>query len=192
MTPIFLLRHGPTDWNAEGRVQGRHDPALSAEGVRSVQSWRLPALPQPLAVHVSPLRRAVETAALLGLAGRTEPRLVEMAWGSWEGARLEDLRAADPAGMAALEAQGLDLRAPGGESPREVQQRLLPFFAELAARGTPALLVAHNGVMRAALSLATGWDMRAKPPLKLRRGALLALELEAGGRPGPQARLLEG
>jgi len=42
MTPLVLIRHGATDWNADGRIQGRSDPPLSAAGRRAVAAWRLP------------------------------------------------------------------------------------------------------------------------------------------------------
>ena len=84
-----------------------------------------------------------------------------MDWGDWEGARLADLRAADPPGMAANEARGLDFRPAGGESPRELQERLRPWLADCAAAGAASLAVCHKGVIRALFALATGWDMTA-------------------------------
>ena len=71
--------------------------------------------------------------ALLGLDPRPEPRLVEMAWGEWEGRRLADLRAELGDAMIENEARGLDFRPPGGESPRDVQERLKPLLACLSA-----------------------------------------------------------
>ena len=62
--------------------------------------------------------------------------------------------------MAENEARGLDFRPPGGESPRDVQERLAPLLAELdSAR---PILVTHKGVLRALYALATGWTMTAK------------------------------
>src|SRR3546814_10532072 len=58
--------------------------------------------------------------------------LVETDWGAWEGRTLAELRADLGAGMAANEARGLDFRPPGGESPRDVQDRMRPLLAELA------------------------------------------------------------
>ena len=118
----------------------------------------------------SPLRRARDTAALLtGRAPIVDDRLIEMDWGRWQGRRLADLRARAPAPVAANEARGLDFRPPGGESPREVCARLQALLAELAADPQPVVAVCHKGVIRAALVLATGWDMRSKPPLRLPR-----------------------
>jgi probable phosphoglycerate mutase len=111
-----------------------------------------------------------------------EPRLIEMDWGAWEGRRGAELRAAAPDDLAGNEARGLDLRPPAGESPREVCGRLQALCADLATDPAPVVAVCHKGVIRAALALATGWDMRTKPPLRLARDQALALVCEPGGR----------
>src|SRR3546814_16815565 len=69
--------------------------------------------------------------------------------------------------MAANEARGLDFRPPGGESPRDVQDRLRPLLAELADAGEDVVAVSHKGVLRALYALASGWDLRGKPATKL-------------------------
>ncbi len=111
-----------------------------------------------------------------------EPRLTEMDWGEWEGRRGVDLRAEAPSALARSEAQGLDLRPPGGESPRDVCARLRALAADLAADPAPVVAVCHKGVIRAALALATGWEMRSEPPLRLGRDQALALACHADGR----------
>ena len=167
-TPLVLLRHGPTDWTADGRLQGRSDRPLSAEGRGRVRRWRLPAEARRYRWVTSPLRRARETAALLGHGDAAiEATLIETSWGDWEGQRLADLRARLGTEMAVMEARGLDFQPPGGESPRQVQRRLEPWFADLGADGRAAVAVCHKGILRATYALATGWDMRGDPPAKL-------------------------
>jgi broad specificity phosphatase PhoE len=181
MTLFAILRHGPTAWSAEGRLQGRRDLPLSAEGRRRVTAWRLPSPVADCAWRVSPLQRASETAALLGISHAVrESALIEMDWGQWEGQRLAELRASVP-GIAAMEATGLDFRPPGGESPREVQARLRPLLARIAEAGVPVAAVAHKGVIRALFALATGWDMRAKPPQRLTEDAIHLFEIDPAG-----------
>lgn len=183
MTRLLMLRHAATAWTAAGRLQGHADPPLSAAGRAEAASWRLPDTFARAPILASPLRRARETAAHLGNAA-VEPRLVEMDWGAWEGARLADLRSTDPTGMAAHEALGLDLQPPGGERPRDVMGRLAALFEDLAD-GTDRVLVCHKGVMRAALVLATGWDMTTKPPLRLTPAMGWLFTLDSAGRPQP-------
>lgn len=182
MTLLALIRHGVTAWNAEGRIQGHRDIPLSAEG-RALLARR--AVPAELAGWdwiASPLRRCRETLAILHRGPhRTDPRLMEMNWGEWEGRVLAELRRDGL--TAAREAQGLDFRPPGGESPRLLQRRLEPFLAELAARGRPTVAVAHKGVIRALLSLATGWDMQGKPPARLDWTCAHLFRLDPAGVP---------
>ncbi len=182
MTLFAILRHGPTAWSAEGRLQGRRDLPLSAAGRQCVRAWRLPPAVTGCAWRVSPLRRTGETAVLLGISDAVqESALIEMDWGQWEGQRLAELRASVP-GIAAMEAAGLDFRPPGGESPREVQARLRPLLARIAQDGVPVAAVAHKGVIRALVALATGWDMRAKPPQRLAEDAVHLFEIDRTGR----------
>lgn len=189
MTALLLLRHGPTEWTEARRLQGRSDVPLSDAGRRMVAAWRLPDEARAYASVTSPLKRSMETADILLRANqiggtlRIEPRLVEMSFGDWEGYSLTQLRAANGPTMEEWEAQGLDLRPPNGESPREVQNRLQPWLEEVVADSRAVLAVTHKGVIRALYSLATGWDMRGKPVHRLAEYALHRFEL--GGK-GPR------
>ena len=162
MISVALIRHAPTTWNAEHRLQGRTDIPLSAEGRSLAGTWRLPQEIADFEIWASPLTRTLETASLLGLSPRLDDRLIESSWGDWEGETLTmlDLRP----GFVDVERRGLDLAAPGGESVRQVQARLLDWLATLTR---PALAITHNGVLRAAYALATGWTMVDKPPQKM-------------------------
>jgi len=178
MTKILVIRHGPTDWNEARLIQGRTDRPLSEAGRDQVAAMRLPGDWSHTKCLSSPLRRAIETACLLGLDPTPEPRLIEMAWGDWEGKRLSDLRAEHGTELTANEAKGLDFRPPGGESPRDVQKRIRPLLSE--ARG-PTVFVTHKGVLRALYALATGWDMTGDPPQKLLNGRAHAFAIGPDG-----------
>lgn len=189
MTVLSFVRHGTTAWNAQGRMQGRCDVPLSAVGRAEVARWRLP-LDHGACVDwlSSPLSRSLETARILGAGAlRVEPALIEMDWGKWEGFRLEELRAHFGAAFAANERRGLDFRPPGGESPREVMVRVLRWLGSVGPSDRPLVAVTHNGVLRALLALASGWDMTGKPPVKLRPATLQRFALERG----PRLALLE-
>ena len=183
MTQLALLRHAETAWSAEGRIQGRTDVPLSG-----ARKFFLSDELKLLRVVTSPLRRCVETAALLGAPdAEREPRIAEMRWGAWEGRRLAELRAALGEAMRENEARGWDFRPPGGESPREVLARVRPWLAEVAARGEPTLAVTHRGVIRAVLAHALEWDLRGKPPAKLDWAAAQVFRLAADGHPAVAA-----
>lgn len=184
MTMLVLIRHGSTEWNESRLVQGRSDIALSAAGRAEVETWQLPAEFASFDWVASPLRRARETAEILrGASVPTDERLVEMDWADWEGRTLEDLRAEIGHLMTAWEARGLDFRAPGGESPREVQARLRPFLAERARAKRPTVAVCHRGVIRAVYALAISWDMTSKAPRRLADGCAQVFTLAEDGTP---------
>lgn len=183
MSRLFVLRHGPTDWNAHGLIQGRADPPLSDDGRKTVERWRLPPEWARARWLASPLDRAMETARLMGAEPRPEPRLAELDWGAWEGRSLADLRADPEARMPEREAQGLDFQPPGGESYRMVQKRLLPLLQDCATDEAMSVWVCHKGVMLALYALATGWTMIGSPPEKLRDGCGHAYRLDAAGKP---------
>jgi probable phosphoglycerate mutase len=169
MLPLVAIRHAPTEWNQAKRLQGRTDVALSPEGIAAAQVWRPDPAWAAYRVLASPLMRAEETARLLfpKHAIALEPRLMEMDFGAWEGKSLAELRSAPGAEAEARERLGLDFSAPGGETPRQVQARLQSLLTEIAAAAEPTILVTHKAVLRALLSLATGWEMLGKPPVKL-------------------------
>ncbi len=180
---IAFVRHGPTDWNREHRLQGRADIPLSDAGRTEVSGWRLPAGLKDVPWRVSPLVRAMETAAILGIREpEVDRRLIEMDWGEWEGERIGDLRERLGEAMAVNEARGLDMTPPNGESPRRVQDRLRPFLRELADGPALTGAVSHKGVIRALLALATGWDMRGKPELRLDWRAAHVFSVDPEGR----------
>jgi len=178
MMPILVIRHAPTDWNRAGLIQGRTDRPLDAGGRAEASAWRLPPEWAKAACLASPLRRTMETAALLVLKPVADLRLIEMHWGTWEGRRIAELRAELGDAMAKNEAHGLDFRPPGGESPRDVQERIGPLLQNLEA---PTILVTHKGVLRPLYALASGWEMRDDPSQALRDGCAHSFILSPDG-----------
>jgi len=180
---LALLRHAPTGWNEEGRVQGRTDVPLSAAGRAAAQGWILPAPMDRWRRLASPLGRARETAGCLNPEApyATDLRLAEMHWGEWEGRSLSNLRNELGDELIRREVQGLDFRAPGGESPREVCARLRPLLAEIGSAGIDTLAITHKGVVRAIYALATGWDMTEREPDRFRYPALHLFGIDDDG-----------
>jgi len=185
MTRIALIRHGVTEWNEQGRIQGHTDTALSDAGRAAVRSWRLPSEIGTCSWAASPLSRARETARILGAPDdlTIEPRLAEMRWGDWEGRTLDALRAELGVAMQENESRGLDFRPPGGESPRDVQARVLTWLRERACTSGTTVAVTHKGVIRAIFALATDWDMTGKPAERLSWSAAHLFSLGSDGLP---------
>lgn len=183
MTTLALLRHGPTDWNAGRRLQGRADVPLSSEGRAALAGRRIPAEFTGFRCLVSPLTRARETAILLGLHAEIDARLIEMDWGAYQGKTVVELRQEIGPSFLSNEARGVDFLPQDGESPRMVQHRVMPLLGEIAARRRSTLAVTHRGVMRAIYALAADWNMIDEPPHQLDWYSMQIFELESDGRP---------
>ncbi len=183
---LALIRHGPTDWNAQGRVQGTVDIPLSAEGRAKMSALLPPDGFDAAPAYCSPKRRARQTAQCLGLKHpKIDPRLAEQNWGEWEGLTRAEMLARDgkDAFLRAGSTSGLAFRPPGGESTGELHARVNSFFQDVARSGNDAIAVTHMGVLRAAYVLATGWDMSAPMPTELDLKAALILSLARDGTP---------
>jgi broad specificity phosphatase PhoE len=185
MTLIALIRHAATGWNEGGRVQSTTDVPLSENGRETVRTWQAPPHIAEFDWISSPLSRAVETATILSgfPPSRTDERLIEMDWAVWEGMTITELKAEIGNPGEAWRAGGLDFKAPGGESQREVQYRLLAVFRELVDAGRPTAIVCHRGVVRATYSLAAKWNQTTPWPDTLADDCTHLFHLQANGHP---------
>lgn len=145
---VYLLRHGKTAWNLEGRYQGRSDIPLCEAGREALK----PADFMPEKVYVSPMKRAEETAQFLfpGVQPIAVPGLEEMDFGAFEGKSFRDL-ADDPAYRAWVEGN-CTAPCPGGEGREDFSRRVCAAFERLMAREREQLvIVAHGGTQMAIL-----------------------------------------
>lgn len=164
---LFLVRHGQTDGNAEGRSQGRRDIPLNVLGQRQAAAVGERFCPRPLvAVIASPLARSRATAEAIaaphGLTVDFDARLAELDHGILDGLTGEELRR-DYADFLAQWRDGdpADLAMPGGESMRDAQQRMVEAIEAIAERWAFAdradvAVVSHNLATRAFLCHALG------------------------------------
>ena len=155
---LYYVRHGETDWNRDQRYQGQRDIPLNATGrsqaVRNGRALAVTLAKDAAAIDyvASPLLRARETMELmcaeLGLPPRgyrTDDRLREIHYGYWEGELWNELPAKDPQGFAAREADKWGWRPTGGESYRDLSERVAGWLREIER---DAVVAAHGGVMR--------------------------------------------
>ncbi len=148
MTTLLLVRHGETDWNADGRLQGQTDRPLSDYGRRQARELAAELEDEDLeAIYASDLSRARETAEIvgerLGLAVVLDPDLREKDWGNWEG-------------LTAVERDRVEFV---GESTEAHQERMLRALRQIAERhpGTGrVLVVTHGGSIRRVQTAAMG------------------------------------
>ena len=148
VTTLLLVRHGETDWNADGRLQGHTDRPLSDFGRRQAQQLADELDGERLeAIYSSDLSRARETAEVvgerLGLSVELDPDLREKDWGNWEG-------------LTAVERDRVEFV---GESTEAHQERMLRALRRISERhpgdGT-VLVVTHGGSMRRVQTAAMG------------------------------------
>lgn len=166
-TRLVLVRHGETEWNATGRLQGQLDVELNTTGLLQAQAMA-PVVAQyhPVALYSSDSQRTVQTASFLAEQLRlpiiTDPRLREVHVGSWGGLDLAEVSELDPDFGPAL-ARGEDRRrSPEGENGAEVAARIRPALDEIAQRhpGLTTVIVSHGFASRMAVMSMLGWDYR--------------------------------
>lgn len=158
---IYLARHGQTEYNDKGRFQGHLPVPLDGTGRRQAQELaELAAQREWAALWASPLLRARETAeavsAAIGLEPRFDARLTETDTGDWTDRPFDEVLAADPEGFASYQRADKDFRFPGGESFGEQYDRVAAALSEIREGDVPALVICHRGVIRLALTAATG------------------------------------
>lgn len=159
---LFLVRHGETDWNREGRLQGSKDIPLNELGREQAAeaAGRLRNLVQGydgLDFVASPMERARETMEILryrlGLPPkgyRIDERLRELTFGSWEGFTWREVRKSERELALARERDKWGFVPPEGESYRMLAERIRPVLEGLTGE---TVMVSHGGVARAVLAL---------------------------------------
>jgi probable phosphoglycerate mutase len=154
---LIFVRHGETDWNVEGRLQGQRDIPLNDNGraqARRNGTAIKAAMPEAVGFDfvASPLSRSRETMeivrAAMGLppqAYATDDRLKELTFGDWEGFTDADLRTASAELIAARAKDKWSSLPPGGESYRVLSERVADWLKGIVR---PTLTVSHGGVGR--------------------------------------------
>lgn len=185
---IYFVRHGQTDWNAEGRLQGQRDIALNAEGLRqaaeaaaSLRGVAGDALDGAdyVASPLARTRRTMEALrghlALDPAAYRTDDRLKEISFGAWEGSTWSEIRRWDRARALARDRDRWGYRPPGegAESYAMLAERVAP---ALAALDRTTVMVAHGGIARAVLVSLGYLGIGQAPRIGIRQGGVLVLD----------------
>lgn len=189
-TRILLIRHGVTDFTAEGRLDGRGgaDPSLNADGrEQAAGAGRATAYlldGRPARLVTSSLARAIETGAAVaeavGLVPEVDPAWDEQDFGDWDGARVGDLVRDEPDALQSLREDPAYAR-PGGETHDQMAERVLAAFERCVAAGGTTVVVCHRKPIMTVLAHLlkmpheTIWRLAAAP------GSLSAVEVWADG-----------
>jgi broad specificity phosphatase PhoE len=183
MVTVFLLRHGETAWNKRGRVMGRRQVPLGADGIQQIQKIApLVATLELHGIYTSPLRRAVQTAKVVA-KGTNLPiceseGLNEIAFGDWTGRHFDDL-IDDELYRRFIKSPAKTL-LPGGETISDVQRRGLSVIQEAAQKmpGGRFLFVSHGDVIRSILSYYMKLPLNEYRRLRVDNGSLSALQTD--------------
>jgi broad specificity phosphatase PhoE len=181
---LYFIRHGETDWNAQARLQGQRDVPLNDVGraqadevgvrLRSLvpDVERLPFLASPLGRTRETMERMRRAIGLPPPDYATDDRLKEITFGRWEGLTWKEVRARDPGGAKAREANKWGFVPPDGESYAMLAQRIAPWLKE---QDTPKVVVAHGGVARVLIHLMAGEGTGTAPTVDIWQGKVLVL-----------------
>ena len=166
MPVLYYVRHGETDFNRQGRLQGRRDTVLNAHGRQQAAECgvllrdlfaRDHRRPQDFKYVASPLKRARETMEIVRATLGLQPydyevgaRLIEIAYGEWEGLTLQEIETQNASVLSARERDKWDFAPPGGESYRELADRIGKWYGSLTA---DSVVAAHGGGVRALMAI---------------------------------------
>lgn len=164
MTRLIVWRHGNTDWNAGGRVQGQADAPLNELGrQQAVDAAELLARFKPAAIVASDLQRAADTAAALaaltGLPVQYDVRLRERFFGAWQGQLMSDVKKQRPDEYARWTA-GEDVVGGDIETLTDLGVRMaeaLRSAAEKCPPGGTVVVATHGAVARQGIGRLLGW-----------------------------------
>ena len=153
----YLVRHGETTWNAEGRMQGQFESSLNALGhVQAARSGATLARLGVAQVYASPMLRVRETLAEIAphlpLAATFDDRLKEWTSGDWSGYLYADIAKRWPAEFAAWEADRFSVRSPGGENFVDLGLRAEGFFTDIEVNARPRVAIIAHGFINRALA----------------------------------------
>ncbi len=189
--PIYLMRHGETLWNTQKILQGRMDSPLTAQGVAQAEAFgrtlaRIGLDHAAVDLVSSPLGRAWQTATLAVSAWggdpaliRHEERIIEHAFGAWEGCTWPDLERDHAETVKARLSDRWNAGVPGGESFADVAARARPWMEEADAAERPVVAFSHGVTSRVLRGLYAGLPPEETVRLKEPQEVVFIL---AGGR----------
>ncbi|MBU0490661.1 MAG: histidine phosphatase family protein [Chloroflexi bacterium] len=184
---LYLIRHGESTWNAEGRFQGQKDPPLSERGQQQARRLAERLRPVPVgAMYASPQQRAWQTALHLA-DGRDVPLvphdgLREVRVGIFEGLVWDEIQVRYPVEWERWQAESWHYTIPGAETQDEFQQRIWQAITEIVDRHPTedVAVVAHGGVIGMYLNTLLGLDIWQWSPFRQGNTALNIIEVQNG------------
>lgn len=185
---LIFIRHGETDWNVVGRLQGQQDIPLNPRGRdqaasagRTLRHWLDKRGDKPYPRFVaSPLGRARHTMEIARTAMKLDPTaydldpgLMELSFGIWEGFTWPEVKQRDPIGAAAREADKWGFAPPSGESYAMLADRMRPWIERMEGE---TVAVSHGGVARVLMNMIGGLEGQKASLLNITQGRVIIFE----------------
>jgi broad specificity phosphatase PhoE len=188
MTHIILVRHGQTAWNREERFRGHADVPLDETGLAQAQAVanRVALEWKPDAIYAGPLSRTLQTAqpaaALFNLTVLSEPGLIDVDCGEWQGYSSNEVQAKWPAEYDMYLHDPLSFQFPNGESLEAARLRAFQRVNELAGAhsGKTIMLVGHTALNRLILLSVLGMNSSGFWKMRQDTCAINMFEIESG------------
>lgn len=180
MTELFVVRHGETEWSANGRHTSVTDLEMTERGVRQAESLRGHLDPASFGLVLSsPRQRARRTAELAGFTGEHEPQLTEdlaeWFYGDYEGLTSAHIHETDPGWTIFTHP------TPGGETAEQVAERLDRVVARVRDSGAErAICFGHGHALRALAVRWLGLELSRGESFPLSTGTISVLGEEKG------------
>ncbi|NJL83269.1 MAG: histidine phosphatase family protein [Chloroflexaceae bacterium] len=198
---LLLVRHGETDWNRASRFQGTQDIPLNDNG--RAQSERAAAFLKDVKLDFalsSPLLRPKETAQIIlqyhpGVGLTTNPELVEIGHGLWEGKLKAEVEAEFPGMLQQWHERPETVQMPAGENLQQVWERAIAAWEELVVgesetAGKTGLVVAHDAVNKVILCHLLGLTPAHIWSIKQGNGAVTVIDYPKGTKGLPVLQAL--
>ncbi len=182
---IWLIRHGITEHNRNGRIQGQLDVPLSDQGRRQVHELAKRLRPGMIqAIYSSDLSRAKETAEIIARAIKLEieefrPDLREICFGRWQGHTMAEVAELYPKEFAIWKADRTYAAPHGGESFAQMTARGWQAVQEIAAShpGQNVAVVTHGGLIKGLLCMAQGIKLTERSQLVVDNASITPIKL---------------
>ena len=147
---IYLIRHGQTDWNLEGKIQGRHDVSLNETGSKQAELLAMGMDKRPVVqIFSSRQKRALETAQAVGrrqhVAVTVVDGLEEVEFGEWEGKTWDEISREYPEEFKVWCTEPAEIVPPGGESRPQIYRRIGNALKEILRRSRGDIAIVSHG-----------------------------------------------
>lgn len=195
MLKLYLIRHGETDWNADGRIQGHSDIDLNARGQEQARrlAARMAEEGEFAAIYSSPLQRAYRTAEslrrALNLSIISDVRLLERSLGQLEGLTMSEIQLRFPEVHRAWHDGGTRPHIPGEETREDFVRRVQTFIADVRAKHPEGRIavVTHGGTINMLLMASLNLDVERPLPFWIDNASMNIVQW---GERGARLRLL--